>query len=61
MSTITVEMTGAFTDQVGNVTPSAAMQELMSTEAERWRQMEQNSGKGRKSLLRRLVSLFRKG
>jgi hypothetical protein len=58
MSSISVEMNGAFAKKIDLTTPSKSMRELMVTEAERWREMEKNAQSAKKSLSDRLASLF---
>jgi hypothetical protein len=60
MSSVTMEMSGAFTKKIDLPAPSTTMRELMVAEAERWRQMEKSALAARKSLGNRLSSLFRR-
>jgi hypothetical protein len=61
MSSVTMELNGAFDKKIDLAVP-ATMRELISAEAERWRQMEQKGAAGRKSLTDRLglSSMFRR-
>ncbi|HTV13164.1 MAG TPA: hypothetical protein VME68_00535 [Acidobacteriaceae bacterium] len=60
MSSVTMEMNGGFTQKIDLSAPSKAMRELIATEAERWRQTEQQTLSARKSLTHQLSSLFRR-
>ena len=57
MSSVTVEMTGAFNSRTDLSAPvSESMRDLISSEAERWRQMHENSQKSAsKSIFGRLL------
>jgi hypothetical protein len=60
MSSVTMDVNGAFANKIDLSAPSNTMRELMTTEAERWRQMEATLAAGKKSLTDRLglSSLF---
>ncbi|HTW50112.1 MAG TPA: hypothetical protein VMD92_19295 [Acidobacteriaceae bacterium] len=58
MSSVTMEMNGAFANKIDLSTPSNTMRELIAAEAERWRQMEKDAANAKMSLASRLSSLF---
>jgi hypothetical protein len=58
MSSVTMDINGAFTRKIDLSAPSTTMRELMANETERWRQMEQTLKTGKKSLTDRLTSLL---
>jgi hypothetical protein len=58
MSSVTMDVKGAFANKIDLSVPSRTMRELMTTETERWRQTERNAVIAKKSLAERLSSLF---
>jgi hypothetical protein len=58
MSSVTMDVKGAFANKIDLSAPSRTMRELIDTEAERWRQMEREAITAKKSLTERLSSLF---
>jgi post-segregation antitoxin (ccd killing protein) len=54
MSSVTMDMNGAFAKKIDLSAPSSNMRELIATEAERWRQMEREAAAAKKSLADRL-------
>jgi hypothetical protein len=59
MSSVTMDVKGAFANKLDLSAPSRTMRELIDTEAERWRQMGQEAVIAKKSLAERLSALFR--
>jgi hypothetical protein len=58
MSSVTIDVNGAFANKIDLTVPSRTMRELMATETERWRQMEKSAVAAKKSLASRLSTLF---
>jgi hypothetical protein len=57
MSSVTMDVNGGFANKIDLSTPSNSMRELITTEAERWREMEKDAA-GAKSLLARYLSFW---
>lgn len=58
MSSVTMNVNGTFANKIDLSAPSKTMRELMTTEAERWREMERSAVSAKKSLTSRLSSMF---
>jgi hypothetical protein len=58
MSSVTMNVNGAFASNLDLSSPSKTMRELIDNEAERWRQMEKTAVSAKKSLASRWLSLF---